>query len=233
MMEVAVTMAGAGIIIGVLALTGMGIKATETIIAYSGGHLLPALFLTMVVCLILGMGMPTTAAYATAATVAPRALMQMGVPELAAHLFVFYFACISAITPPVALAAYAAAAIARASMWKVGLEAVKLGITGFIVPFMFVYGPPLLMLGKPTQIILATFTAMIGVAMLGAATQGYLIRRCLWFERVALFAAALLLIKPGIMTDTIGMGILITVWLVQRMGLFRRTERSVASDKRR
>ncbi len=221
-MEVSATMAGAGIIIGVLGLTGMGIKATSTIIAYAGGQLLPALILTMIICLILGMGMPTTAAYATAAVVVPSAIIKMGVPELNAHMFIFYFACISAITPPVALAAYAAAAVAQASMWKVGLQAVKIGLAGFVVPYMFIYGPALLMEGEPLEVAWAAVTATVGVATLAASIQGYLVKGCLWFERVALFAGSLLLIKPGLETDVVGIGLLAAVAVIQRFNLIPR-----------
>lgn len=218
--EIAATCASAGIIVGILSLTGLGMKFAAIVITYSGGSLLLALILTMLVAIVLGMGMPTTAAYAIAASVIAPALIKLGIPELPAHMFIFYFACISAITPPVALAAYAAAALAKASMWEVGWKACKFGIAGFIVPYMFVYGPNLLFKGTWIDIIWATITASIGALCLSGGVQGWLLKRAGWIERVMLISAALLLIKPGIYTDLAGFLLLGVVFMLQR----RKTE---------
>jgi TRAP-type uncharacterized transport system fused permease subunit len=134
-------LAGSGIIIGVMALTGLGGRITAALMALSGNSLILALFLTMIVSFILGMGLPTTAAYVICASTIAPALTHMGIPPLAAHMFIFYFACLSAITPPVALAAFAAAGIAQTGLWGVGLCAVKIAAAGYIIPYMFLRPP--------------------------------------------------------------------------------------------
>lgn len=201
--------ATAGIIIGVLNLTGTGLKFASLVISLSGDILPVALILTMLATSVLGMGLPTTAAYLiTAAVVAP-ALVQMGVNVLAAHMFVFYYACLSAITPPVALAAYAGAGIAKAKPMQVGITAVKLGLVAFIVPFMFIYGPSLLWQGTIVNILLATLTASIGAYALACALQGWFWGgEANWGIRAALGVAAISLIKPGLWTDLLGLGLI-------------------------
>jgi TRAP transporter 4TM/12TM fusion protein len=209
--EIAATCAAAGIIVGVLTQTGLGMKFAMIIINYSGGSLLLALFFTMLIAIILGMGMPTTAAYAISASVLAPALIQLKVPALAAHLFIFYFACLSALTPPVALAAFAAAAIANAKTWNVGWLGMKFAIAGFVIPYMFVYGPAMVLIGSPGEITIAVITGLLGTMALGAAVQGWLLRKAGWIERGILLVAALCLIKPGWVTDLIGLGLLIIV----------------------
>ncbi|MFD1203841.1 TRAP transporter permease [Sporosarcina contaminans] len=197
--------ATAGLIIGVLNLTGAGLKFASVIISFSGGSLPLALILTMCATIILGMGLPTTAAYLiTAAVVAP-ALVQMGVPMLAAHMFVFYFACLSAFTPPVALAAFAAAGIADAKPMQVAMTAVRIGIVAFIIPFVFVYGPAILLIGSTGEIILATISALLGAVALASAVEGWFLRmKANVVIRGLLLTSALLLIVPGIASDAIG-----------------------------
>jgi TRAP-type uncharacterized transport system fused permease subunit len=161
--------------------------------------------------------MPTTAVYIVAATMAAPALIKIGVIPIAAHLFAFYFGNISNITPPVALAAFAGAGIAGANPNQVGWTAVRLGIAAFIVPFMFVYAPELLIQqGTPLNILWAVVTAIIGVVGLGAAGARYLITNATRFEQVMLFTGALGLIKPGIITDAIGFGCLALVLILQK-----------------
>lgn len=216
--EIGVTCAAAGIIVGVLSLTGLGGKFSELLIDLAGGRLLPALVATMVVAIILGMGMPTTAAYAIGASVLAPALIKLGVPPLAAHMFLLYFAVISAITPPVALASFAAASLAKAPMWDTALQAVRLAIAGFIVPYMFVYGPALLVGLRPWQdTLLALFTGTIGTMCLAGAAIGYLLRPATLLERGILLAAALTLIRPGLVTDVVGLGLLGVVVAMQRL----------------
>jgi TRAP transporter 4TM/12TM fusion protein len=224
--EIATTCAAAGIIVGVLSQTGLGVKFAMIIITYSGGSLLLALIFTMLVALVLGMGMPTTAAYAIAASVLAPALVQLGVEPLAAHFFIFYFACISALTPPVALASFAAAAIARAPMWEVGLQSVRFSIAGYVIPYMFVYGPPLLLQGSWIEITWAVITAAIGTLALAAGVQGWLLRRVGLLQRGALIIAALSLIKPGLLTDLLGLGLLALVAVPQYFAV--RSARSMA-----
>lgn len=214
--QVATLIAAAGIVMGMINLTGVGVKLSEFIIAASGQSLAAALFFAMLVCLVLGMGLPTTAAYVLAASVVAPALIQLGALPLAAHLFVFYFAIISAITPPVCAAVYVAATIARADWVRTGVVAVRLGLAGFIVPYMFVYAPALLLHGAPLKIAWAALTACLGVVALAAGAMGFLLRPAGVLERLALLGAALLLIKPGLATDLAGFALLGGVLAAQR-----------------
>lgn len=204
LITVASTCAAAGIVVGTMSLTGLGHRFSILLVELSAGRLIPALLLTMVVAIILGMGVPPVAAYAIAGSAIGPALVNMGVPPLAAHLFIFYFCAVSVITPPVALAAYAAAAIAKDSMWKVGVTAFRLGITGFIIPYVFIYNQTLLMQGTPIEIAVSFITAIIGVVCLAASIQGWFTRILKWPLRLLLTAVAFSLIIPGIKTDLIG-----------------------------
>jgi TRAP transporter 4TM/12TM fusion protein len=203
----------AGIIVGVIALTGIGGRFSNMVLAIAGESRFLALVFAMLIALVLGMGMPTTAAYAVAASVIAPGLAQMGVPPLTAHLFIFYYAVISAITPPVALASFAAAGMANADPWKTSFIALKLGLATFIVPFMFFFGPELLMRGEWPAIAQVFVSASIGVYLLAASTEGwYAAQRISWPERAILFGAALCLIVPGIWTDLAGAGAALAVY---------------------
>lgn len=213
MMDIGTACALAGVIVGVFSLTGLGLKFASALVALSGGHLWLALVITMIVCIILGMGMPTLAAYVvTVAAVGP-ALIQMGVPVLAAHLFVLYFAAISTITPPVAVTVFATAGMAGARPMRVGVAAVKLGIAAYIVPFMFVYSGSLLLQGDVLEIALAIPSALIGVWSLSKGLQDRAIHM---LPRCFLLIAAILLITPEFVTDLIGLGIVVISILVAR-----------------
>ncbi|MBI5551851.1 MAG: TRAP transporter permease [Desulfobacterales bacterium] len=219
-MEIIATCAAAGIIVGVLTQTGLGQKFAMIIFAYSKGSLLLALIFTMLIAMVLGMGMPTTAAYAISASVlAPALVQQFQVVPIAAHLFIFYFACLSALTPPVALAAFAAAAIAGEKPWPVGFQSMRFAIAGFIIPYMFIYGPAILLEGSAWEIGLAVITGLLGTLALAAAAQGWLLQRLSWPQRGVMLLAALALIKPGWITDLIGFGILLTIGLMQFLAL--------------
>ena len=213
----------AGIVVGVLNMTGAGIKFASFVVEVANGHLLVALILTMIASLILGMGLPTSASYIICAAVAAPALIDMGLTAIQAHMFVFYFACISAITPPVAMAAYAGATISGSKPMEVGFTACKLGICAFIVPFMFCYAPTLLWKGAAGDIIVTIITALIGTTMLSYDLQRYagcfslplgIIPACI------LIASALLMIIPGTVTDLIGIAgacvVLIPLFLKKR-----------------
>ncbi|MGY8799799.1 MAG: TRAP transporter permease [Longimicrobiales bacterium] len=203
--QVAAACAAAGIVVGVASLTGIGLRMSELIIQVSGGNLLSALMLTALGSIVLGMGLPTTAAYVVLAALGAPALVQLGVPLLAAHLFIFYFGCISNVTPPVSLAAFAAAGISGAPPLKTAMTAAVLAGAGFVVPFMFVYGPPLLLVGTIPEITLAFVSAIVGVTALAAAGMGFARRPIAWWERVILFVAALALVLPGLATDGAGL----------------------------
>jgi TRAP transporter 4TM/12TM fusion protein len=214
---VALACACAGIIIAVITITGLGIVFTQFVVGLAQSTLILALLLTMAAGIVLGMGMPTTPAYIIMTALLVPAIIKLGVTPPAAHMFAFYFAILSAITPPVALAVYAAAGLAKADLWKSGLAAVKIGAAGFIVPFMFVYEPALLMVdpalyGKTPDIVTADFmliiwsaaTATLGCVLLAAGLAGHMVAHCNFWQRAALVAAAFCLIKPGLWTDLAG-----------------------------
>jgi TRAP transporter 4TM/12TM fusion protein len=202
---VAIACACAGIIIGVVTLTGLGLKMANGLVDLAGGHLLPTLFFTMITSLILGMGAPTTANYIITSTIAAPALILLKVAPLAAHMFVFYFGIIADLTPPVALAAYAGAGIAKADPMKTGWTATKLAIGAFIVPYIFVYNPAMLLIGTtPSLLTQNLLTALMGMTGLGAAMIGFCLAPMNWLERVWFAAAGLMLVDPGLVTDAIG-----------------------------
>jgi TRAP transporter 4TM/12TM fusion protein len=215
-LAVALACACAGIVIGVIALTGIGISFTQVVLALAQNTLFLALVVTAIAGIILGMGMPTTPAYIIMVSLLVPAIMKLGVVAPAAHMFAFYFAILSAITPPVALAVFAAASLAGADLWKAGWAAMKIGAAGFIVPFMFVYQPAILMVGDWTEIVQGTVTASAGCLLLAAGLHGYLLRRNRLWESGALIVAALLLVFPGGWYDIAGFGLAALVMLVQR-----------------
>lgn len=213
---VLVACAAAGIIIGVVTKTGVGLKLASGLLELSGGMLLPTMFFTMITAIILGMGVPTTANYVITSTIAAPALVQMGVPVLAAHMFVFYFGIIADVTPPVALAAYAGAGISGGNALKTGVNASKLAIAAFIIPYIFVLSPVILMVeGTPLDLISVTVTALIGMVSLSSALIGFLADKCNLLERLLLVAGGLLMIQPGIVTDVIGIVIFVAILLLQ------------------
>jgi len=207
----------AGIVVGVIALTGIGGRFSELILGIAGASQLVAMIFAAGISLILGMGMPTTAAYAIGAAVIAPGLTKIGVPPLVAHMFIFYFAVISAITPPVALASFAAAGMAQADPWKTSWIALKMGLATFIVPFMFFYSPVLLMQGPWLGIVQATVSAMIGVWFLAGSTEGWFGGRLAMPLRVVLFVAALNLLHPGGLTDFIGLALGAPIYFWQRL----------------
>ena len=214
--QVAAACAAAGIVVGVASLTGIGLRMSELIVTISGGSLLAALMLTAIGSIILGMGLPTTAAYVVLAALGAPALVQLGVPLLAAHLFIFYFGCISNVTPPVSLAAFAAAGISGSPALKTAVSAALLAGAGFVVPFMFVYGPELLLIGHPVEIMLAFVTGLLGVIALASAGMGYARRPLRIWERAIAVCAALLLVYPGLPTDVGGLLLLAFIFTSRR-----------------
>ena len=204
-LQVAAVCACAGIVISIVSITGLGLTFSTILTELAQGELFSLLVLTMLASLVLGMGLPATPCYIILAVLAAPALVQFNVSPMAAHLFVYYFGCISAITPPVALAAYAGAAIASASPMQSGFAAMRLGLPAFIIPFMFIYAPPLIMIGTPFEIALATVTSLLSVIVLVAAIQGFSLTSFSAIERGLLFAAALLSVKPGGLTDLAGL----------------------------
>jgi TRAP transporter 4TM/12TM fusion protein len=214
---VAMACASAGIVIGVVLQTGLALRFTGFLIEVAAGHLLPALVITMLAGIVLGMGMPTTPAYIMQAALLIPAIIKLGVTPMAAHMFAFYFSCLSAVTPPVALAVYAAASIGGASLWGAGLQAVKFAAAGFIVPYFFVYNPALLFSGPWTGIARAVVTGTVGVIALAAGLEGYFIRAATRLERSLLLAAAVCLIDPGLATDLAGLALLVAALGLQKL----------------
>ncbi|MBQ1914948.1 MAG: TRAP transporter permease [Selenomonadaceae bacterium] len=213
---VLIACASAGIIIGVVTKTGVGLKLASGLLELSGGLLLPSMFFTMVTAIVLGMGVPTTANYVITSTIAAPALLQLGIPILQAHMFVFYFGIIADVTPPVALAAYAGSGISGGNALRTGVNASKLAIAAFIIPYMFVLSPELLMISPDvSHIVVTVLTAIIGMIALSSALIGYLAANCAVWERLALIAAGLMMIKPGIMTDIAGVAIFAVILLLQ------------------
>ncbi|KKK37007.1 C4-dicarboxylate ABC transporter [Mesobacillus campisalis] len=213
---VAAATAAAGIIVGVVTKTGLGLKLANGLLDLSGGLLIPTLMLTMVAALILGMGSPTTANYVITSTIAAPAVILLGVPDLSAHLFVFYFGIIADITPPVALAAFAAAGVSGGEPIRTGINSAKLAIAAFIIPYMFVLSPELLMIDTTWYyLIWVVFTAICGMLAIGAGIIGFWLRKLHWYERVMGLAGGLMLIYPEGMTDMIGLGIFILLVVLQ------------------
>ncbi len=208
----------AGIIVGVISLTGVGARFSNLLLGIADASQLLALFFAMCIAILLGMGMPTTAAYAVAASVVAPGLVELGIPTLTAHFFVFYFAVVSAITPPVALASYAAAGISGANPMETSVASFKIGIAAFIVPFMFFYNSALLMDGSWLEVVPAGITAIVGVFLLSSGVQGWFMGgRAVWFIRAGLLAAALFMIDSSLITDAIGIGLGVAMFFIQKV----------------
>ena len=214
-LAVALACAAAGVVIAVVTLSGLGIVFTQYVVHLSQNFLLMALVFTMIAGIVLGMGMPTTPAYIIMTALLVPAIVKFGVVIPAAHMFAFYFAILSAITPPVALAVFAAAGIAKSDLWATGLAAVRIAATSFIVPFMFVYEPALLMIGDWPTIIWASLTAAVGVMVFAAGLHGYFVTHSTHWQSVLLAVAGLLLIDPHVFTSVIGAAITAVVVVAQ------------------
>lgn len=230
--QVAIACAAAGIIVGTVTMTGLGLKLSGYIELYAQGVLLYGLVLTMVTSLILGIGLPTTAKYIVLATLVAPALVRLDVSSvIGAHLFILYFATDADITPPVSLTAYATAGLAGAEPLKASIEAFKLGLSAYLIPFIFIYNPALIMIGDPLKIVLAIITAIIGIISLSASIQGFLITHLKLWEKVLLFAGALAMIYPGIMTDGVGIAVITVVSLAQwRRGRKKAQKKTAAAS---
>lgn len=224
--SVAVACAMAGIIIGVITLTGLGLKIGAGLISISGGVSILLLMLTMISSIILGMGVPTTANYLITSTIAAGAIIGLGFEPLAAHMFVFYFGIIADVTPPVALAAMAGAAIAKSDPLKTGFEATKLSIGAFIIPYMFIFNPQILMINTTfVEVIPILITSLIGMFGVSAGLDGYVFRKCNFIERILFIAAGLLSIYPEFYTDIIGIGLIAALIILQ---IITRKKKAIA-----
>ena len=214
-LAVAVACAVAGIVIGATTITGLGITFTQIVVAMSQDMLPLALLLTAIAGLVLGLGLPTTPAYIVMVALLVPALVKLGAPLPAAHMFAFYFAILSAITPPVALAVFAAAVLAKADMWDAGWAAMRIAAAGYIIPFMFIYEPALLLIGPWHVSVLAFTSATVGIIALAASFHGYLLAVLAMWQRAILFVAALCLIVPELISSLIGLVLLVAVGIAQ------------------
>ena len=210
---VSVACAVAGLVAGCITVTGLASTLINAIVSVSGNFKMIGLLLTMICCIILGMGVPTTANYCIMASTCAPILIQLGIDRIAAHFFVFYFGIVADITPPVALAAYAGSAIAKASPIKTGFTATRLAIAAFIVPFVFAYNPTLLFVGVTHwfQIVQIIITSLFGIYGVSAALEGYVSKQNNIFERILYLLGGLTLIIPETVTDIVGLLVLIAL----------------------
>ncbi len=216
MIAVAAACGVAGMIAGTITMTGLANMMINGIVALAGNQVIIALFLTMLCCIVLGMGVPTTANYCIMAATCAPILVRMGVPPVAAHFFVFYFGIVADLTPPVALAAYAGAAIAQANPMKTAITATKLAIGAFIVPYVFALNPAMLLIDTTAMdVVLIIITSLIGIFAVSASLEGYLIHSMPWYQRIMSLAGGLLLIYPGLVTDSIGLSLVAIVVIIQ------------------
>ncbi|MDY3280818.1 TRAP transporter permease [Dysosmobacter sp.] len=213
-MTIVMGCACAGIVVAMTALTGIGVVFGDMMIKAAGGNLFLSLVFTAIACVILGMGLPTTSAYVIAASILAPSLVKLGLPLLTAHLFVFYFACLSAITPPVALAAYAGAGLAKCNPMNTAVEACKLGFAGFIAPFAFCYSPALMLKGEPLEIVSVCISALIGTIIISMGFQGWLLWKLNPLERLLFVGGGMLMFIPGTLTDIIGIAIAVVLILI-------------------
>lgn len=212
-MSLAVAMAVVGILVGVASITGITMTISDKIFQITGGSMTMGLVLTMIVAIILGMGVPTTPAYVLASISAAPVLLRMGLPDIVAHMFVFYFAVMSALTPPVCTGAYTAAGLAGANPNKVGFTSLRLALGGFIVPFLFVYYNGILLIEGFSIIGLVEiiFSSIAGLIAIAAVYEGYFFNRLSWISRILMALSVILLLTPGVITDLAGWGILLSV----------------------
>ena len=208
----------AGVISGCINMTGLASKLISAIVSVSGGHLIIALFLTMLCCIVLGMGVPTTANYCIMASTCAPILIQMGVDKMAAHFFVFYFGIVADITPPVALAAYAGSAIAKAPPMKTAFNATKLAIAAFVVPYILAMNPAMVLVDTTAlEVVQVAITSVLGILALGVGLEGYLKGNVPWALRIVALAAGLFLIYPGTISDVVGFAVVAGIFLYQTL----------------
>lgn len=217
-LEVLIACATVGFIVGAFTMTGLGVKLATLVVTIGGGYLLPTLIMTGICCIILGMGVPTTANYVMMSMITVPAVLQMGVPAMAAHLFCFYYGIISDLTPPVALGALAGAGIAQANFWKTGLNAMKLACPTYIVPFFIVYNPILLVGQQPftLKLLLIVAFCVFGVLVLSCALYRYIIDYNKFYETILCYFIAFMCIHPNILYSFIGIGLFVLVIIAQR-----------------
>jgi TRAP transporter 4TM/12TM fusion protein len=214
--QIVITCAAAGIIVGTFLITGLGAKLSYTLIAYSYGNLYLAAFWSMIIALLLGCAMPPTAVYIILVTILVPVLTKLGAAPIAAHMFLFIFSCVAAITPPVAIAAYCAAALAKSEPNRTGWLAFRFGLPAYIIPFMFIAVPAVIMQGKPLDIFIAVGAELVGILCFVAAIEGFLLINFNTLPRILMGIASLLLLYPEIITDIIGLVIIVAALLINK-----------------
>ena len=227
--EVTAVSAAAGIVVGVVSYTGLGLTFSRVLTDLAGGHLLPLALLAAFASIILGMGMPPAPAYILLAVLAAPAFVEMGIKEISAHLFVFYFGILSMVTPPVCIAVYTAASIAKAPMMRCAVHAMKLSIAAYVVPFVMIYNPGLNFIGSASDIILACLTATIGISVLAVVLEGYFTKKLSWIERGLFAMAGIAILAPFWLTRLISLAILIPSFFIYFRGRFKG-ERGLGKD---
>ena len=223
--EIAILLASAQIVVSILGLTGLAVKFSDMLVAIGQANVYGTLFVAMILLIILGMGIPPTAVYVVGASIVAPALTLLGIEPLPAHLFTFYFSCLGAITPPVCAAVFVSSSLAESNWWESGWLAVRLGLAGFIVPFMFIANSSLLLSGSAVDIALGTVSGFAGVFFLAAFAVGYFAGKIGWIKRILLGLAGVLMIHPDIKTSLIGVGIVAAIYALQKMA----TKKTVAS----
>jgi TRAP-type uncharacterized transport system fused permease subunit len=218
-LNVAATCAAAGLIVGVVTLTGLGLKFSDIVIAYAGNSLLLTAIFTSLVVWVVGLAVPVTASYIICAVIAAPALIKLGVPDYAAHMFIFYYAVLSEVSPPTALSPFAAAAITGGDPYRTTLQSWKYTLPAFLVPFMFVLDPAgqgILLKGSWQDIAVSSGTAMIGIAALAGGAQGWFLKQTNIVERLFLIIAGVALVYPHVVADGIGIGLIVVVLMMQK-----------------
>ena len=228
---VAVACGMAGLISGVVTMTALGQLLLTTLVPVAQNSMFLALFLTMLCCIVLGMGVPTTANYVIMATITAPILVRMGIPMLAAHMFVFYFGIVADITPPVALAAYAGSAIAKSNPLKTGVTATRLAIAAFIIPYMFTYNPKMLFIDAGVfDIISIVITSFIGIYAVAAGMEGHMFIKLPWWQRILTLAGGLMLIVPEMITDIAGIALVVLVIVIQKLTEAKEKQKPVPTN---
>jgi TRAP-type uncharacterized transport system fused permease subunit len=219
-LNVAATCAAAGIIVGVVTLTGLGLKFSSIIIAYAGGSVLLTTIYTAIIVWVIGLAVPVTASYIIAVVICAPAMIQLGIPDFAAHMFVFYYAILSEVSPPTALSCFAAAALTGGNPYKTTMYAWKYTLPAFIVPFMFTLDPKgvgILLKGPAMDVIWTTITAFIGIAALAGGVENWFLKKTTLYERIMLIIAGLLLVYPIPLYDFVGFGLILVVVISQKL----------------
>ncbi|GAF21165.1 TRAP transporter permease [Shouchella hunanensis] len=215
-MTIAAACAAAGIIVGVISITGLGVTISSVLLSFSQGNVGIALVIVMLITIILGFGMPPTAVYVVLVSILIPPLVQLGIPPIVAHMFIFYYSTLAALTPPVAITAFTAAALARADANQTSIEAFKLGLLAYIIPFMFVFSPALLLQGSASEIVVSSITSLIGVCCWVASIEGYLVRRWSWLNRGIFLLAAILLMFGGVTLGALAIGLIGLAFVIDK-----------------